>query len=51
MYNSTSYRTETMTHDLLDRMLQGRGPVALRASGVCILLVVNILSESYTGKG
>jgi hypothetical protein len=51
MYNSTSYRTETMTHDLLDRMLQGRGPAALRASGVCILLVVNILSESDTGKG
>jgi len=36
MYNSTSYRTETMTHDLLDRMLQGRGPAALRASGACI---------------
>jgi hypothetical protein len=26
MYNSTSYRTEPMTYDLLDRMLQGRGP-------------------------
>lgn len=51
MYNSTSYRTETMMHDVLDRMLQGRGPGALRAYGVCILLAVNILSESDTGKG
>ena len=42
MYNSTSYRTETMTHDLLDRMLQGRGPAALRASGACILLVAAV---------
>jgi hypothetical protein len=36
MYDGTSHRTETMTHDLLDRMLQGRGPVDMRSSNVCI---------------
>jgi hypothetical protein len=36
MYSSISYRAETMTDDLLDRMHQGRGLAALRASGVCI---------------
>jgi hypothetical protein len=47
MYNSTSYRTETITHDRLDRMLQGRG--RLRTSNVYTLLVVNILSGNDKG--
>lgn len=42
MYSRTSYRTKTVTHDLLDKMLQGRIAAAFRTSGVCVVLVINL---------
>ena len=44
-------QAEDVMQDAYVRAYRHPDCAALRASGVCILLVVNILSESDTGKG